>query len=80
MRQNIEDLEALRDLNDELEENHVEAERQLNTEIGKLAVGCSDEADEEILSMFAFGTNDSGRPTWIPWCSILKQRSLSSEI
>jgi hypothetical protein len=36
MRQTIEDLEALRDLNDELEENHLEAEKQLNSEIGKL--------------------------------------------
>ena len=36
MRQSIEDLEALKDLNDELEENHVEAEKQLNGEIGQL--------------------------------------------
>jgi dynactin 1 len=35
MRTTIEDLEALKDLNDELEENHVEAERQLNAEIGE---------------------------------------------
>lgn len=35
MRQTIEDLEALKDLNDELEENHVEAEKQLNSEIGE---------------------------------------------
>lgn len=34
MRVAIEDLEALKELNDELEENHVEAERQLNAEIG----------------------------------------------
>jgi dynactin 1 len=34
MRITIEDLEALKELNDELEENHVEAERQLNVEIG----------------------------------------------
>jgi dynactin 1 len=38
MRQTIEDLEALRDLNDELEENHVEAEKQLSGEIGQLSV------------------------------------------
>lgn len=31
----IEDLEALKELNDELEENHVEAEKQLNEEIGE---------------------------------------------
>jgi hypothetical protein len=37
MRQTIEDLEALKDLNDELEENHVEAEKQLSGEIGKLS-------------------------------------------
>jgi hypothetical protein len=36
MRQTIEDLEALKDLNDELEENHVESEKQLSGEIGKL--------------------------------------------
>jgi dynactin 1 len=34
MRQTIEEMEALKDLNDELEENHVEAEKQLNSEIG----------------------------------------------
>ena len=34
MRISIEDLEALKELNDELEENHVEAERQLNEQIG----------------------------------------------
>jgi len=38
MRQTIEDLEALKDLNDELEENHVESEKQLSGEIGKLAI------------------------------------------
>ena len=32
----IEDLEALKELNDELEENHVETEKQLNEEIGEL--------------------------------------------
>jgi dynactin 1 len=36
MRQTIEDLEALKDLNDELEENHIESEKQLSGEIGKL--------------------------------------------
>jgi dynactin 1 len=30
----IEDLEALRELNDELEENHLETEKQLQEEIG----------------------------------------------
>jgi dynactin 1 len=30
----IEELEALRELNDELEENHVETEKQLQEEIG----------------------------------------------
>lgn len=34
MRVTIEDLEALKELNDELEENHVETERSLNEEIG----------------------------------------------
>lgn len=38
MRQTIEDLEALKELNDELEENHVESEKQLSGEIGKLPV------------------------------------------
>lgn len=36
MRVIIEDLEALKELNDELEEGHVETEKQLNDEIGKL--------------------------------------------
>ena len=35
MRVTIEDLESLKELNDELEENHVEAEKQLNRDIGK---------------------------------------------
>ena len=33
MRINIEDLEALKELNDELEENHVETERALQEDI-----------------------------------------------
>ena len=45
MRQTIEDLEALKDLNDELEENHVEAEKQLSVEIGKLTISCNSKAD-----------------------------------
>jgi len=41
MRVTIEDLEALKELNDELEENHVETERSLHEEIGITAVrGC----------------------------------------
>ena len=36
MRITIEDLDALKELNDELEENHVEAERQLNQQAGEL--------------------------------------------
>ena len=36
MRRTIEDLEALKELNDELEEGHVETEKQLNEEIGAL--------------------------------------------
>ena len=35
MRITIEDLEALRELNDELEENHMETEKQLNEDLGK---------------------------------------------
>lgn len=34
----IEDLEALKELNDELEENHVETEKQLHEEIGEPTV------------------------------------------
>ena len=34
----IEDLEALKELNDELEENHVETEKQLHDEIGALSL------------------------------------------
>lgn len=34
MRVIIEDLEALKDLNDELEEQHIAAEKQLSGEIG----------------------------------------------
>ena len=43
MRVTIEDLEALKELNDELEENHVETERSLNEEIGtfsRLGISC----------------------------------------
>ncbi|OXG26855.1 dynactin 1 [Cryptococcus neoformans] len=36
MRLTIEDLEAIKDLNDELEEGHIEAEKQLNEEIEAL--------------------------------------------
>lgn len=35
MRITIEDLEALKELNDELEENHVETEKTLQEEIGR---------------------------------------------
>jgi len=34
MRVIIEDLEALKELNDELEESHIEDEKQLQAEIG----------------------------------------------
>lgn len=34
MRITIEDLEALKELNDELEENHLETEKQLYEDIG----------------------------------------------
>jgi len=34
MRVVIEDLEALKDLNDELEENHMETEKALQEDIG----------------------------------------------
>ena len=33
MRITIEDLEALKELNDELEENHIETEKQLNEDL-----------------------------------------------
>lgn len=36
----IEDLEALKELNDELEENHIETERQMQEEIGALNRSC----------------------------------------
>ena len=36
MRITIEDLEALKELNDELEENHIETERQLNEDLGMM--------------------------------------------
>jgi len=35
MRITIEDLEALKELNDELEENHIDTEKQLYIDIGK---------------------------------------------
>jgi dynactin 1 len=35
MKMIIEDLEALKELADELEENHVETEKQMQEEIGK---------------------------------------------
>lgn len=38
MRITIEDLEALKELSDELEENHVETEKQLHEDLGKSQV------------------------------------------
>lgn len=38
MRATVEDLEALKELNDELEENHVETENQLLEELGEFTV------------------------------------------
>ena len=38
MRITIEDLEALKELNDELEENHMETEKAMQEEIGTLDV------------------------------------------
>lgn len=35
MRITIEDLEALKELSDELEENHVETEKQLNEDLSR---------------------------------------------
>jgi hypothetical protein len=40
MRITIEDLEALKELNDELEEGHVESEKQLSEEIGTFVSIC----------------------------------------
>ena len=57
MRITIEDLEALKELNDELEENHVETEKALQEEIGWLTSApcslstkspCSDAKDIQI--------------------------------
>jgi len=42
MRVTIEDLEALKELNDELEENHVEPGRSLHEEIGMEVLGDMD--------------------------------------
>ena len=41
MRVTIEDLEALKELNDELEENHVEAEKLLNRNMGEVFLRCT---------------------------------------
>ena len=38
MRIVIEDLEALKEISDELEENHVETEKALQEEIGKSSI------------------------------------------
>ncbi|WVR06294.1 hypothetical protein IAU60_003324 [Kwoniella sp. DSM 27419] len=57
MRATIEDLESLKELSDELEENHVEAEKQLHLEIDGLTVQLrteqsrSGELDHAILDM-----------------------------
>jgi len=40
MRITIEDLEALQELNDELEENHVETEKTLHEDIGTSTMSC----------------------------------------
>ena len=39
MRITIEDLEALKELNDELEENHIETEKTLQEDISALMLG-----------------------------------------
>jgi hypothetical protein len=41
MRITIEDLEALKELNDELEENHVETEKSMQEESGVFGCFCS---------------------------------------
>lgn len=38
MRITIEDLEALKELNDELEENHVETEKALHEDLGECCI------------------------------------------
>ena len=43
MRIVIEDLEALKELSDELEENHVETEKAMQEEIGAPCSACNDE-------------------------------------
>jgi dynactin 1 len=54
MRNVIEDLEALKELNDELEESHIENEKQLQAEIGtqlvyiKIIIYLSDLLDYKI--------------------------------
>lgn len=42
MRITIEDLEALKELNDELEENHIETEKALHEDLGQfLHIPCT---------------------------------------
>ena len=55
MRVTIDDLEALKELNDELEENHVEAENQLSEEVGKLRLS---QACNEVIAQI--GTTRRG--------------------
>jgi hypothetical protein len=55
MRVVIEDLEALKDLNDELEENHVETEKALQEDIGEgLTLEC-----HRVLTTVQRGRNHS---------------------
>lgn len=62
MRAEIEDLEAFKELGDEMEENHVETEKALQEEIGTSndffifpsyatnTISCTDEKDMQILA------------------------------
>ena len=54
MRITIEDLEALKELNDELEENHVETEKALQEEIGALSL-----SDARLILIIAPDGKDS---------------------
>jgi len=65
MRIAIEDLESLKDLNDELEENHVETEKQLQEEIGEFFCfpsSLSSSSSSRRLTVLSFHSRRSSRP------------------
>jgi hypothetical protein len=83
MRITIEDLEALKELNDEIEEDHVETEKSLQKELGQ----SRESLNRDILTttlqtqrMLKSGNRHGNSRFWMKTVKIWKIRLLSSEI